>query len=49
VRVKVTCVGTGAGCDGVVRLKRRMHKRAVVMSQRVQLAAGATRKYTLHG
>jgi hypothetical protein len=49
VRIKVTCVGTGAGCDGVVRLKRRLHKRTVVMAQRVQLATGATKKYTLRG
>jgi hypothetical protein len=49
VRVKVTCIGAGAGCDGVVRLRRRLHKRTVVMAQRVQLAAGATKKYTLRG
>jgi hypothetical protein len=49
VRVKVTCVGAGAGCDGVVRLKRRTHKHTVVMAQRVRLAAGATKKYTLRG
>lgn len=49
VRIKVTCVGDGAGCDGVIRLKRRLHRRTVVMSQRVKLAAGATKKYTLRG
>lgn len=49
VRVKVTCVGGSAGCDGTLRLKRRSHHHAVVMTQRVRLASGATRKYTLHG
>ena len=47
VRVKITCVSAGAACDGVVRLKRRLRKRTVVMAKRVQLAAGATSKYTL--
>ena len=49
VRIKVTCVGAGAGCDGVVRLKRRLRRRTVVMAQHVQLPAGATKKYTLRG
>jgi hypothetical protein len=49
VRIKVTCVSTGAGCDGVVRLKHRLRRRTVAMAQRVRLAAGATQKYTLRG
>lgn len=49
VRIKVTCVGGNAGCDGVVRLTRRHRGHRVVMTRRVRLPSGATAKYTLRG
>jgi hypothetical protein len=47
VRIKVACVGGSSGCDGVVRVTHRRHRRNVVLKRRVRLASGSTAKYTL--
>jgi hypothetical protein len=48
-RIKVACVGAGAGCDGVVRVTHRTRQHTVEWARHVRLAAGATKKYTLRG